>query len=941
MSTPRFYSLITKDKDTGVFKQQTVRITFEIIEAVRDDGRYVVRGVVLATTGNRMYELGERVPVAWQSPDGIGEPVPVAVFGHNFRRAQGIIPAAAVAVGLLEIIQHSSIQPPPIEDPENPGELIDPPPVEAFVIFSGAGQFALQPDHKGLNPAPDPEDPEAPPEQTIKNLGAAWGQNGNHILLRFQIEGDEDDPLNEVPQLQVFKINRTLDSKTIPLKKDAEKKTVFLGANELGEGGIPVVDGELLEERVVEFDPEMLLKREEFPGSPADLVQQKLKVKDNVIFRTFTEIEFNQDGEEFGNFPGVDGIQVLFKAFLKQSEGAFEQEHDMKLDGSLVGDTDGGGAYQTTLLAQFLNKENEIIQVFNISWFLERFFDFEAEDSPNAEAVEGLRFTLFAPSTEPVGGPSSFPSVNELLNAFGFFPEEPDVIPLVNADELPDLNEGAQIANSIFFKTIGGEPSPKYDLDAVFFEPMSFVFVFPAFDWLSGGRNVSIVHDIFAMKRDISDAEEKKDLIIAASFEEEVELSYDRTIDFNMAAFMSISHFRTIEGGLPGPPHSEHILRMTRSFFPFSQLSLTDDGQGKPFPLNLNAVSGEGMRYFTDIIPPGGDLFVDQARPRTGGPPQGPFFPARVIQNIKFTGRSKFGDRFSFPIITGDLRPNVPDVVVEPLTVLKVFGTSAGLNDGTDPFFDEGTITNPENSFTVDTFELESFEDFEGLTENEPVFTLLTGGTRFAADSMDPLTNKGAVVFIGEIRKQSDPLDITSDGFFRKILRWDFSDEDKVDFPTQVMRTRESGEGPFDDNQVTNLIAHDGAIFARFAIFDGDQRIVLADGIERFFNPVPGPGDPESLEPLRGFQFILPGRGTPRLISESYTSEAAFGNQSPESIAARAAARDRIWRVTVKNGLAEIRVTTKPPNSDLRRLNPKVTSAFSTSGPSYHYAGVR
>lgn len=63
-------------------RRRRIGFTEETIETAFEDGRYLVRGYKLATTGERIFKAGERAIVAWK------DEVPVAIVAHSWRRAQ-------------------------------------------------------------------------------------------------------------------------------------------------------------------------------------------------------------------------------------------------------------------------------------------------------------------------------------------------------------------------------------------------------------------------------------------------------------------------------------------------------------------------------------------------------------------------------------------------------------------------------------------------------------------------------------------------------------------------------------------------------------------------------------------------------------------------------------------------------------------------------------
>ncbi len=87
--------------------QRKTRITQETIEQIREDGRIVVRGYVLTTTGIKIdLKVGAIISVAWNK-----EGIPQVAFGHNWRRAEfPEVPEEVVAgdVQTLEIVIENS-----------------------------------------------------------------------------------------------------------------------------------------------------------------------------------------------------------------------------------------------------------------------------------------------------------------------------------------------------------------------------------------------------------------------------------------------------------------------------------------------------------------------------------------------------------------------------------------------------------------------------------------------------------------------------------------------------------------------------------------------------------------------------------------------------------------------------------------------------------------
>ena len=74
----------------------TERITWETIDARSDDGRYLVHGSLLTTTGTVPYKVGDRVAVAWEGD------TPRVILGHSWRRAQFGRIFRAAAQGIVE-----------------------------------------------------------------------------------------------------------------------------------------------------------------------------------------------------------------------------------------------------------------------------------------------------------------------------------------------------------------------------------------------------------------------------------------------------------------------------------------------------------------------------------------------------------------------------------------------------------------------------------------------------------------------------------------------------------------------------------------------------------------------------------------------------------------------------------------------------------------------
>ncbi len=181
----RFTSVITRQKGALADKLPKSKISLETIESVREDGRFVIQGYVVSTTGIKLLQVGERVPVLWEIPAGGIEFIPKVIIGHSWRRAQGVFPVEEVAVSDLEIAFEGEIDG-----------------VEGFYIAGETGIFAV-----------DPEDP------GFSTIGISWGTNANILLLEFF--GTEGKVL------RVERINRGIESKKLPVKVDEQGDVVL------------------------------------------------------------------------------------------------------------------------------------------------------------------------------------------------------------------------------------------------------------------------------------------------------------------------------------------------------------------------------------------------------------------------------------------------------------------------------------------------------------------------------------------------------------------------------------------------------------------------------------------------------------------------------------------------------------------------------------------
>ena len=699
-------------------------------------------------------------------------------------------------------------------------------------------------------------------------------------------------------------------------------------------GDIPVVDGELVGNRIEEFDGDIPLRR----GTFEDDIQ-KLTVRENVILKTFHDIELNGEAAENGI------LETVFKQNETQETFEIEEEREMLVGGlvTVEGRFDSTG-YGTGLYTSFLDGENQIIQIYTIEWFISELF------SNSDELITRIKLSTASTSDDIM------PTVSELLTAAGFL-QPTMAFPLGDPDDLPDLSQGISIIRTGSIDLEGPHADAAgFDLDGIFFEPFANLLVSPSNDWFD--NRPGVFYDVFALKRDTSqvavkipgteagsgpehNSAEDVSLIVGASFEEELTFEYDREVMLPM----SVNLFRSPQTG--EDPHID-TLSMSRPIIgvsnAFPNRSFIGDFLNVLGPFYFTDDFGGGLARLEDgtivqvPITVGADGQLDQIGFQDPGPPSQIFpqsfalqFP--TINNVKFRGRSLFGD----------LRPELPDVVKEPKTVQKVFNTLAlqpQLQTDFFGFLGPGEITTPESSVNIDTFELTHFE------EHEPDFT---GGT-FALSrvgTLDPLLNKGAIVIVAgsTVGEDQDVLQ-SSLPIIRKIIRWDYANPSEVDDPvSNLFESR--GPNDFFLNGVAELFAHDGAIYVRwssvppFVPQPNPDRIFIApragepEGAgERTFTP----GKEPSTVAAPGFVFIKPGRGKPGQIAQSYSFVGRLGDFISERLR-----RDRIHRITVNDsdGLAEMVLTSAAPNSDVRRLNPKVRSFVERGQPSYHYAGVK
>ena len=257
MTTPRLFSLLTRIKGTatGFELRRKARITHETIESVRLDGRYTILGYDLATTGTRIFQLGEVVPVLWQAAAGQTEAVPTVILAHSWRRAQGILPAEEVVAGdvqTLEIV---------IENQEiflvltsaTQGDfainltsdfgvsLLDMTGLPGAKFCQGSSSLILV--HSGLKNLP-PGEPEDQVFVLLLRLSRAEGQS--------KIPSIKDELLNvlgkDLPKLRMTEFNRfTRRTSDIILRKlniQAEIQDTFYLARVTGNipGGVDTVD---------------------------------------------------------------------------------------------------------------------------------------------------------------------------------------------------------------------------------------------------------------------------------------------------------------------------------------------------------------------------------------------------------------------------------------------------------------------------------------------------------------------------------------------------------------------------------------------------------------------------------------------------------------------------------------------------------------------------
>lgn len=200
MPTPRFVNLLPGRKKAAGGGGGTV-IAERRITAVAGTGRYIIEGgAELATTGQKMFQVGDSVPVVFK--DG----VPTVILGHSWRRAQFDTRIEIPAVSALEIAFIGVIQE-----------------QEGFYIATEAGLFAVETGNLE--------------DQTVD---VVWGQNPNVLLLKF-LSVDEGDIVS-----RVVKINRSITSTSMPRKTNPITNRPLTFGSTL----IPVVDTTTLSQHI-------------------------------------------------------------------------------------------------------------------------------------------------------------------------------------------------------------------------------------------------------------------------------------------------------------------------------------------------------------------------------------------------------------------------------------------------------------------------------------------------------------------------------------------------------------------------------------------------------------------------------------------------------------------------------------------------------------------
>lgn len=147
--------------------QRKTRITQEVIDQIRSDGRLVIRGYILPSSGIRIdYKVGEVVSVAWNK-DGI----PQLVFGHNWRRSEFPQAEEEISVGDVQVVTDQVVT---IDEVDQAG-----------VAFSSAnlGKFAVSVEKAPLNvPA------------GFSGVVAKWCQDDPTIVMWIGADDASDPP---------------------------------------------------------------------------------------------------------------------------------------------------------------------------------------------------------------------------------------------------------------------------------------------------------------------------------------------------------------------------------------------------------------------------------------------------------------------------------------------------------------------------------------------------------------------------------------------------------------------------------------------------------------------------------------------------------------------------------------------------------------------------
>lgn len=444
----------------------------------------------------------------------------------------------------LEIVAPASISP---EAPE--------PAVDTFVIFTAQGQFAID---LGF-----PIDP----------LDASWGDNPNIILLKYV------DPVSFKNTLAIFRINRTLDSVEMPVKKDGSGNVLTLGT-------LPIIDGSV----IATFE-------EVDGGIP---LGRTVSAKEEFEFETFIDAKFEERSNPNCVIPspafcvGIGSIPnqtqtVSFRIGTTTQNLTFEESREMTVIGQ---------GYTTRLLHSFVNKSNQLIQVYAVDWKLDEILS-QVENEDKVKV-----FSADVPNISTIAS---------RLATAGF----------TGGEDLPFFRQGNGLIGPVLFQNIfHNSVVAGFNIGGLSITPYAFLKVRPA-------RIVPSPNDIF----DIFALNRSTGQVVGASFTNP-RLEYERKVTLPGFVAMFRDHF---DGGT-FPDHFDS-LRIERPGFSAGPNTFIEDGTGF---LQNNLLNPLGPFYFTDTD---GDNILNQ-------PVGAPF---ATVKNVQFLGRGSFGDLRQVPNIFDEI----------------------------------------------------------------------------------------------------------------------------------------------------------------------------------------------------------------------------------------------------------------------------------------------